>query len=817
MKPLPSSEEKSSPSDSTSLRHDLKCGGIVNPDINPEGALPDRSDKSSPPHDPEEFRLQVLRRYPISECQSDLFDGIARLAALLCESPIAFVTLIEDTRFVHLATSSSLSIPTISDGAFCYWTIRDTQMLVIEDALEDERFHEHPIVKGNQGIRFYAGVPLVAPEGPIIGTLCVMDNNPRHLNQAQTESLYTLAKAIMAQLNFKRTNLELQQAVTDRTLLEKQIQINRELEKVVHLERERIATLSESEKRYELVLNSNNDGLWDWEMGANKITFCSRWKALLGYPEGEITETPDEWFQRIHPEDLETVESDITSHLLGQTTLFQNEHRLRHYTGDYRWVLSRGLAVWDTHQESYRMAGSIVDITVQKQAEQQLQYNAFHDSLTQLPNRAMIMSRLARAAVRVEHQDDYLFAILFMDLDRFKFINDSLGHPVGDQLLVAFARRLESSIRPGDLVARWGGDEFAILLDRIKSVDDALQAAQRIQAGLSAPFKLDNHEVFVTASIGITHSLLPYDSEDEFVRNADTAMYRAKAQGRGGVELFDIGMHEHVSERLNLELALRRALAHNEFEVHYQPIISLENWRITGFEALVRWNHPETGYIAPLKFIPIAEETGLIIPIGQWVLQEACKQIRQWQEQFPSEVPLSISVNISGVQFCDPELINKTKEILLQTGLAAGSLKIEITESAIIENIEAATAILNQLKAQGIKISLDDFGTGYSSLSYLHRFPIDTLKIDRSFITRMNMPKNIEIVSTILTLASNLGLDVIAEGVETREQIFELTGMNCAYVQGYLLSRPMNGELMSKLIAETYQKGISQQSSKAGR
>jgi diguanylate cyclase (GGDEF)-like protein len=449
-------------------------------------------------------------------------------------------------------------------------------------------------------------------------------------------------------------------------------------------------------------------------------------------------------------------------------------------------------------------------MTPQREAENRLLHNAYHDVLTGLPNRALFMDRLNRSLIRARHRDDYLFAVLFLDLDRFKVINDSLGHPMGDKLLVAIARRLETCLRPGDMVARLGGDEFAIILDHLKHIKDAIQAAERIQKELSLPFNLGGHEMFASASIGITTSLIPYAAPEDFLRNADTAMYRAKDQGRGCFELFDTGMHETALAVMQLENDLRRALARYEFKVYYQPIISLDNWRIAGFEALLRWQHPEQGFISPMKFIPVAEETGLIIPIGHWVLIEACGQMRDWQKQFPSTPPLSISVNLSGKQLAQPDLIEQIKQILDQTEIPPDSLKLEITESAIIDNTETAAALLKQIKSLGIKVSLDDFGTGYSSLSYLHRFPIDTLKIDRSFVTRMNLPKNSEIVRTIVTLAANLGMDVIAEGVESGDQIVQLTGMNCEYVQGYLFSQPIDGESARTLLEETYHKGLGQ-------
>jgi diguanylate cyclase (GGDEF)-like protein/PAS domain S-box-containing protein len=775
----------------------------------------------------ENARLEVLRLYEVDSKADETLDKLTQLAANICHTPIAALVFVEADRLVHKATHCPVILSTEKQGSFCSWAILKPEPFIIHDASLDKRFQNNAAVPGKQVVQFYAGIPLATPEGYLIGTLCVMDLKPRELNHFQIETLQTVATSAMSHLNLKRKNFELKHALSERSKLEKQLQnhsdlikkverekealssINAELEKKSSEDKEELESLAEREERYALVVNSTNDGLWDWDLGANQISFCFRWKKMIGYSQDEIGTSPDEWFKRIHPDDVETVEADVTAHLLGLTPQFQNEHRIRHRDGSYRWILCRGMAVWDTNREAYRMAGSITEITEQKEAEEQLLHNAFHDSLTGLPNRILFMNKLKKLLAKV-NEEDYLFAILFLDLDRFKVINDSLGHHIGDQLLIALSQRLNTAIRPGDMVARLGGDEFAIILDRIKSINDATQAANRLQQDLTAPFKLSGHEVFVSASIGISHSLVPYNSPEEFIRNADIAMYRAKENGRGSFELFDIGMQERVTERLQLEIDLRRALSHKEFQMHFQPIISLENWRIMGFEALIRWKHPENGFISPLKFIPIAEETGLIIQIGQWVLLESCKQIRLWQEKYPSNPPLTISVNLSGIQFCDPNLIPSIKEILAETNLDASCLKIEITESAIIENIDAATDILNKLKELGIKISLDDFGTGYSSLSYLHRFPIDTLKIDRSFVMAMNMSKNAEIVSTILTLAKNLGMDVIAEGVETREQMIQLTGMKCEYVQGYMLSKPMDGESMGKLIEETYQKGIGQ-------
>ncbi|CAN5762204.1 hypothetical protein BH18ACI4_BH18ACI4_20770 [soil metagenome] len=389
-------------------------------------------------------------------------------------------------------------------------------------------------------------------------------------------------------------------------------------------------------------------------------------------------------------------------------------------------------------------------------------------------------------------RDEQLFALLFLDLDRFKNINDSLGHIAGDQLLKATARCLEDCMRPMDTVARLGGDEFAILLDGLENQNQAILIAERIQQALTPAFNLNGHEVFVTASIGITLSAGGYHDPEDVLRDADTAMYRAKEGGKARSELFDASMHSHAVARLQLENDLRRAIERKEFEVYYQPIISLADDEISGFEALVRWNHPDRGLVLPSEFIPTAEETGLIVDIGRQVLHESCRQLREWQSTI-CQKPLTMSVNLSGKQFAQPDLVAQVKETLDETGLDAKYLKLEITESVVMENAEVATAMLKQLCALGVHLSIDDFGTGYSSLSYLHRFPVKALKIDRSFIGRMGPDgENSEIVRTINTLANNLGMGVVAEGVETADQLAQLKAIRCTLGQGYLFSRPLD-------------------------
>ena len=443
-------------------------------------------------------------------------------------------------------------------------------------------------------------------------------------------------------------------------------------------------------------------------------------------------------------------------------------------------------------------------ISVQLQeSKDHFRHAAFHDALTRLPNRALLAENLKFVIERAKNHEDYQFAVLFLDLDRFKNVNDSLGHSIGDQLLIAMARRLESCIREVDMVARLGGDEFAILLDGIPTQAEATNMARRIQDKLLSPFNLSGHEVFTSTSIGIAVSSTGYDHPENMLRDADTAMYRAKAQGKACYEVFDKGMHTHAVYVLQMENDLRRAIDREELRVHYQPIVSLENGQLAGFEALIRWQHPERGFINPSDFIPLAEDTGLIIPLGMWILKRACQQLCQWQWQSPANRSLFMSVNLSSKQVAQPSLVSDIRGILEETHVEARHLKLEITESAVMENAEMAARILNRLKALGVQLSIDDFGTGYSSLSYLHRFPVNTLKIDRSFVGRIGeAAENIEIVRTVVSLAENMGMEVVAEGVETLSQLMQLRKLNCQYGQGYLFSRPVDAEVVNSWISK---------------
>lgn len=461
------------------------------------------------------------------------------------------------------------------------------------------------------------------------------------------------------------------------------------------------------------------------------------------------------------------------------------------------------------HQaQLYRQAQ--IELSERQRMEAQLRHDAFHDALTGLPNRALLMNRLEHALQMAERRSRrhhpttfYQFAVLFLDLDRFKVINDSLGHTIGDYLLKIVAQQLQLCLRIGDTVARLGGDEFVILLEDIQDVSDAIEVANRIHEGLKAPILLDGREVFVSTSIGVTLNSAHYTEPDQMLRDADTAMYRAKKRSRGTYEIFDASMHIHALRQLQLENDLQRAIERQELRVHYQPIVSLETQDIEGFEALVRWQHPEQGMITPGEFIPIAEDTGLIMAIDLWVLQDACRQLYVWSKEFSMLPALTISVNLSGKQFAQADLISQVDQVLNDSGICGSQLKLEITEGVLIENAEVAAATLRQFQDRKIQVWLDDFGTGYSSLSYLYRFPVNGLKIDRSFITPLETDlEKLEIVRAIVNLALNLGLNVVAEGIETPRQLLYLQSIKCHSGQGYHFAPPLEMTAASALLRQ---------------
>jgi len=553
------------------------------------------------------------------------------------------------------------------------------------------------------------------------------------------------------------------------------------------------AALRRSERRYALAAEGANDGLWDWDLTTDEVYYSDRWGAMLGLEPAASGSSAEHWLRLVHDDDRPRVQAALRVHMDGMTPQLQCEYRIRHADGDWRWMLCRGVAERDASGKATRIAGSQADISARKRAEERLQHDALHDVLTGLPNRALFLTLLGRSIGRHRRRSDYQFAVLFLDVDRFKNINDSLGHLMGDRLLEAAAGRLGRCIRPGDTVARLGGDEFAVLLEDLPDMDDALRVAERIQAELGSVFQLGDHEVYTTVSIGIAFSRRPYSTPEEVLRDADTAMYEAKADGKAQHKVFDEAMHQSAVATLQTETDLRRALEREELRLVYQPIMRLADSRLVGFEALLRWDHPDRGLMAPDAFIRIAEETGLIVQIGQWVLWEACRQTDAWNRARSGLPPLTVSVNISPRQFAQAEVVEAVADALAVTGLAPSQLKLELTESSLMQDAEANVRLVAEFKRLGVQVQVDDFGTGYSSLSYLHRFDIDALKIDRSFVALLSGGggQDQEFVRTIVALGRNLGIEVVAEGVETEAQRAYLAGLGCDFGQGFLFGRPM--------------------------
>jgi diguanylate cyclase (GGDEF)-like protein/PAS domain S-box-containing protein len=560
-----------------------------------------------------------------------------------------------------------------------------------------------------------------------------------------------------------------------------------------------LAELQESEERFRSAFGYAPIGMALVDPDGRWIQVNRSLSDILGYTDQELVNVS--YPAITHPDDLANFVARVQQVLDGKSHTSQMETRYLHKLGREVWALVGISLIRDAKHNPLHMIFQIQDITDRKRAEQQLLHDAFHDALTGLPNRSWFMEQLRSSLERCRRHNDN-FAVLFLDLDRFKVINDSIGHLVGDELLIGIANRLKYCLRPCDRVARLGGDEFTILLDHIKDTGEAVEVAERVLDQLSRPFNISGYETFTTASIGIALSNSGYEKPDDLLRDADTAMYQAKSLGKARYVIFDKGMHTRAVNLLKLETDLRRAIDRQEFCVLYQPIVHLSTGRMTGFEALVRWHHPEKGLIMPEQFITVAEETGFIVPIGRHVLQEACWQMKRWLEAVPENDDLTISVNLSNKQFGNSGLLEQIVHALEITGLDPRRLKLEITESVVMENVGMATETMTHLRALGVELGIDDFGTGYSSLSYLHRLPIDTLKIDRSFVSRLSdNSENREIVRTIIMLAQNLGMNVVAEGVETTAQLEQLVDLKCESGQGYLFSAAVDAEAAARLIA----------------
>ena len=554
-----------------------------------------------------------------------------------------------------------------------------------------------------------------------------------------------------------------------------------------------------SEERLALAAEGASDGLWEWDLRSKEFYVSARWRAMMGLPGAAAIGRPEDWMERVHPDEIAPLKEALDAYLSGKADHFQYEHRLRHESGTYRLFLCRGVAVRGAGRRATRIAGSLTDTTDRSLTREWVLSAGFLDPLTGLSNRSVFVERLGRCLEELKQRRGDGFAALYIDLDRFKIVNDSLGHLVGDALLVAVSRRLEACLRPGDALARLGGDEFAILLSGLGDEAQANAIAFRIQHALSAPFSIGGREVFTSASIGIAFGRVQYDNPDEIMRDADTAMYQAKARGKARHELFDADMHARARDRLGLENDLRHAVGSRDFEVHYQPIVSLSTGMCIGFESLVRWTRKGEA-VQPATFIPIAEELGLIEPLGTWVLQQACRTFADWRKRFPNGGLECITVNVSSRQLMEQSFLLIVEEAVHEAGLKPCDLRLEITETALMDSPHEVADVLRKLRDFGVKIYLDDFGTGYSSLSHLHKLPVDALKIDRSFVKSLLLPDRPAIVESILALARTLNTSVVAEGIESEVQANELKRLGCTHAQGFLFSRPLSVQRAEALL-----------------
>ena len=572
--------------------------------------------------------------------------------------------------------------------------------------------------------------------------------------------------------------------------------------------------LKESEERYALAVRGANDGIWDWKFNTNEGYFSPRWRAVLGYDEHAHLTSLSAWYDRVHPNDLGPLKAALEEHLVGSTTHFEYEHRVQSTPEAYRWVLARAVAVRDSKGDAIRVAGSLTDITEGKVA----------DALTGLPNRVLLMDRLGRLLEHSRRHPDFQVVVIFLDLDRFKVINDSLGHHAGDELLVQAARRLDSCLRSTDTLARlpadrlrddlmtgstlgrMGGDEFVVVLGGLRQAEGSAKVPDRLHGAFSQGFRVKGHEVFVSLSIGIAINADGNTTPEDLLREADTAMYRAKGLGPSRTETYSPDMRTEARVRLQTDTDLRHALGRNEFELWYQPIVSLESGKVDTVEALLRWRHPTRGFISTQQFIAAAESTGLIVPVGYWVLERACADLRRWEVVDPRSSDVLVSVNLSAKQLVVPDLVTRVEEIVAQAGVRPGRIEFELTESSVMVDPELAERQLDALKRKGFRLSIDDFGTGHSSLSYVHRFPVDRIKVDRSFLLRARTEHETDVViRAIVDLGVQLGLEVVAEGVETDAELAKLQQIGCKLGQGYLFAPPRASDSVPPLFRSSVQ------------
>jgi PAS domain S-box-containing protein len=749
----------------------------------------------------EKQRLENLKLYNILDSGAEKeFDDVTLLASQICQTPISLISLIDQQR-QWFKSAFGLNVSQVDRNlAFCGHAILGSDVFIVPDALKDERFADHPCVTQQPAIRFYAATPLISSEGYALGTLCVIDRVPRELSSTQIQALTILGRQVVSLINLRRA-----------------VSISRAAEAEIKLIANRLSLATQSAKI----------GVWDWDLKSNVLT----WDATMFEHYG-LKQSPDSrveysvWSSAVVPEDLARQES-ILRDTVARRGRSEREFRIRRGDGKVRVIHAAEVVVLDDQHKPARVVGVNRDVTDAREAEAKIRHMSLHDALTGLPNRLLFVDRVDQALLRLKRDPAAHFAVIFVDLDRFKVINDGVGHAAGDELLKTIANRLMACLRRTDslsrpiagnsdahaplgdagphTVARMGGDEFTLILDGLRRPADATIVAERLLTAIAQPINFNGHEMRMAASIGIVNASASYENSQELLRDADSAMYVAKSTGKARYVVFDSTMREAAVSRMELEADLRLALEQGQLTLHYQPVLSIKTRELKAFEALVRWPRADKlgnrTMVPPENFIPMAEDTGLIVPLGNWVLRAACQQMAAWKQTHPLAAQLTIAINVSGKQLVDHSYVKNLRRVLQETRLDPKSICLEITESVLMDERNDPAEKLAELKAAGVLLAMDDFGTGYSSLSCLHRFPIDILKVDRSFIQNMkSQPHAASVVEAVIKLAHKLGLEVVAEGVEMPEQLALLHSLGCNLMQGFLFSEPLTADAAGRLM-----------------
>ena len=645
------------------------------------------------------------------------------------------------------------------------------------------------VVAEQAGLRAAVAIPILA-DGEVIAALEFFLAQPGSPSPAQRDLLEFVAGQLGHLASRERTREAVRFAAQRSRTLVGQL-------------KDTVTQLRDSEERYSLVFRSANDGLWDWDLRADTIYFSERWKSMLGCQDEEIGNSPDEWLGRVHPDDREQLEVDLKQHLDNEDGRFECEHRIAHRDGEYRWVLARGLAVRDAAGAPYRISGSLTDITDRKRAEERSLQDVLYDPRTGLPTYAILIDRLEQALRRKSRRPDQASAVLAVNVRGLEAVGE-LGITAVEETYRTLVRRFLAAVRPGDTIAHSEVDEFAVILEDINDLESAHRIAGRIQANIGLPFEVGDTTLSLDAHIGIAICLPTHDGAEGLLHDARAAMLRAVASD-AQIEVTDPEQPGYGDSLAALEADLARAVENDELTLEYLPIVSLNDGRLNGLEALVRWNHPEHGLIPPGRFIPLAEESNLIKEIGYWVITHACDQLKEWRDKFSTSRAVTVAVNLSHRQLFDPDLLRRIRESLEESALNGKWLRLDITESALARDPRTAQSVLTSLQKLGIKVAIDDFGAGFSSLAFLHRFPVDALKIDRSFVSGGHgKSEQWEIARTIVELGRMLSIDVIAEGIETKEQFSRLRSLGCKEAQGFFFSGPVSPEEAARLIYDGY-------------